>query len=115
MATSETEAPGDKGKPQKKRGVPEGLWMSCDDCGQMIYKKDSHKLFNVCPTCGYHFYLDARGRIASVLDDNTFDEWDANLAPPTRWASPIRSRMPNASSLSRSAPASATPSSPAPA
>jgi acetyl-CoA carboxylase carboxyl transferase subunit beta len=81
MATSETEAPGDKGKPQKKRGVPEGLWISCDDCGEMIYKKDSQRLFNCCPKCGYHFYLDAHGRIASVLDDGTFDEWDANLAP----------------------------------
>jgi acetyl-CoA carboxylase carboxyl transferase subunit beta len=81
MATSETEAPGDKGKPREKRGVPSGLWMSCDDCGEMIYKKDSQRLFNVCPQCGYHFYLDAHGRIASVLDEGTFNEWDANLAP----------------------------------
>jgi acetyl-CoA carboxylase carboxyl transferase subunit beta len=81
MATSETEAPGDKGRPLKKRGVPEGLWISCDDCGEMIYKKDSERLFNVCPSCGYHFYLGAHGRIASVLDDGTFDEWDAQLSP----------------------------------
>jgi acetyl-CoA carboxylase carboxyl transferase subunit beta len=81
MAISETEAPGDKGKPREKRGVPSGLWISCDDCGEMIYKKDSARLFNVCPKCGFHFYLDAKGRIASVLDEGTFDEWDANLAP----------------------------------
>src|SRR5262245_2142593 len=81
MAMSQTEAPGDKGKPREKRGVPSGLWMSCDDCGEMIYRKDSERLFNVCPKCGYHFYLDARGRIASVLDDGTFDEWDAHLEP----------------------------------
>jgi acetyl-CoA carboxylase carboxyl transferase subunit beta len=81
MATSETEAPGDKGRPREKRGVPSGLWMSCDDCGEMIYRKESERIFNVCPNCGYHFYLGAHGRIASVLDDGTFDEWDANLAP----------------------------------
>jgi acetyl-CoA carboxylase carboxyl transferase subunit beta len=81
MATSETEAPGDKGKPREKRGVPSGLWMSCEDCGEMIYRKESEKLLNVCPKCDYHFYLGARGRIAAVLDDGTFDEWDGNLAP----------------------------------
>jgi acetyl-CoA carboxylase carboxyl transferase subunit beta len=81
MAMSETEAPGDKGRPREKRGVPSGLWMSCDDCGEMIYRKESERLFNVCPKCGYHFYLGARARIASVLDDGTFEEWDANLAP----------------------------------
>jgi acetyl-CoA carboxylase carboxyl transferase subunit beta len=81
MATSEAEAPDDKGKPRKKRGVPSGLWMSCDDCGEMIYRKESEKLLNVCPKCGFHFYLGAQGRIASVLDEGTFDEWDANLAP----------------------------------
>jgi acetyl-CoA carboxylase carboxyl transferase subunit beta len=80
MATSESEAPGDKDKP-KKRGVPSGLWMSCDDCGEMIYRKESEKLLNTCPSCGYHFYLGAHGRIASVLDDGTFDEWDGNLSP----------------------------------
>jgi acetyl-CoA carboxylase carboxyl transferase subunit beta len=82
MATSEAEARDDKGKPvREKRGVPSGLWIRCDDCGAMIYRKDSERLFNVCPTCDYHMYLSAQGRIQSVLDEGTFSEWDANLAP----------------------------------
>ena len=67
MATSDPEGQGDKQKPQKKRGVPGGLWISCDDCGAMIYKKDSEALFNVCPTCDFHMYLGARG----VIDGNS--------------------------------------------
>ncbi len=96
MAMSETEAPGDRdkspdrGKQQRpdgekakradKRGVPSGLWLSCDDCGAMIYRKDCEARFNVCPECGFHMYLSARGRVASMLDAGTFDEWDANLS-----------------------------------
>ena len=36
---------------------------------------------NVCPECGYHMYLSAPDRIAAVLDEGTFEEWDGNLAP----------------------------------
>ncbi len=85
MATSETsEADPPSGKekrPREKRGVPSGLWLRCDDCGQMIYRKESEKIFNVCPECDFHMYLGAQGRIQSVLDDGTFQEWDAELSP----------------------------------
>jgi acetyl-CoA carboxylase carboxyl transferase subunit beta len=82
MASSEIEAPGDKGKPpREKRGVPSGLWMRCDDCGEMLYRKAVEQSFNVCPKCQYHMYLGAWGRIASVLDEGTFEEWDGQLMP----------------------------------
>jgi acetyl-CoA carboxylase carboxyl transferase subunit beta len=81
MATSETEAPDDKGKPREKRGVPSGLFIGCEGCGKTVYRKDCEANFNVCPECGYHMYLGAHGRIAAVLDAGTFDEWDASLAP----------------------------------
>jgi acetyl-CoA carboxylase carboxyl transferase subunit beta len=82
MASSEIEAPGDKGKtPREKRGVPSGLWMRCDDCGEMLYRKEVEQHFNVCPKCDFHMYLGAQGRIRSVLDDGTFDEWDDGLTP----------------------------------
>lgn len=90
MATGPTEILSDEPKPNRddqarppreKRGVPSGLWLSCEDCGEMIFRKEFERLYNTCPACGYHMYLSARDRIKSVLDDGTFDEWDAQLTP----------------------------------
>ena len=67
--------------PRTKRGVPEGLWLKCDGCGATIYRKDAEDLQNVCPQCGFHWYVSARGRIEQLLDTGTFEEWDATLRP----------------------------------
>lgn len=66
---------------REKRGVPGGLWLGCPECGKMIFRKEVERLMNVCPECGYHMYLSARDRLAAVLDDGTFEEWDGDLAP----------------------------------
>ncbi len=62
-----------------KRGVPEGLWRRCPGCQATIFRKEAEKRLGVCPECGYHWYVSARERIAQVLDDGTFEEWDADL------------------------------------
>jgi acetyl-CoA carboxylase carboxyl transferase subunit beta len=64
-----------------KRGVPEGLWVRCPGCQQTIFRKEAERLFGVCPECDYHWYVSARERIRQVLDEGTFDEWDADLVP----------------------------------
>lgn len=64
-----------------KRGVPEGLWQRCAGCQNAIYRKEAERRQNVCPECGYHFYVSASERIQQVLDVGTFEEWDANLLP----------------------------------
>ncbi|MFZ5833031.1 MAG: acetyl-CoA carboxylase, carboxyltransferase subunit beta [Planctomycetota bacterium] len=64
-----------------KRGVPEGLWRRCPGCQQTIFRKEVEKRFGVCPECDYHWYVSARERILQVLDDGTFEEWDADLVP----------------------------------
>ncbi len=64
-----------------KRGVPEGLWLRCPGCAASIYKKEAEKQHNVCPQCEYHFYVSAPERIAQLLDEGTFEEWDAHLRP----------------------------------
>jgi acetyl-CoA carboxylase carboxyl transferase subunit beta len=64
-----------------KRAVPEGLWIRCPGCKNSIYRKEAEKLLNVCPQCEYHFYVSAQERIRHVLDDGTFEEWDAQLRP----------------------------------
>ena len=67
--------------PQNKRGVPEGLWRRCPGCQQTIFRKDVEKRLGVCPECDYHWYVSARQRIAQLIDDGTFEEWDADLWP----------------------------------
>lgn len=65
----------------EKRGVPSGLWMRCEDCGETLFRKEVERLMNVCPVCGRHMYLSARDRVRCVLDEGTFEEWDADLSP----------------------------------
>jgi acetyl-CoA carboxylase carboxyl transferase subunit beta len=62
-----------------KRGVPEGLWKRCPGCQGTIFRKEAEKLLGVCPECDYHWYVPARQRIVQVLDEGTFEEWDADL------------------------------------
>jgi acetyl-CoA carboxylase carboxyl transferase subunit beta len=81
MATSESETSPKTKMTREKRGVPGGLWIRCDDCGETIFRKEAEKLMNVCPQCGYHMYLSAPDRIRAVLDEGTFEEWDAGLSP----------------------------------
>ncbi|QEL14202.1 acetyl-CoA carboxylase carboxyltransferase subunit beta [Limnoglobus roseus] len=64
-----------------KRGVPEGLWIKCPTCKATLFKKDVERNLNVCEQCQHHFYTSAGDRIAQLLDENTFEEWDANLQP----------------------------------
>ncbi|MBN2293150.1 MAG: acetyl-CoA carboxylase carboxyl transferase subunit beta, partial [Pirellulales bacterium] len=64
-----------------KRGVPEGLWRRCPGCQQTIFRKEAERQQGVCPECDYHWYVSARDRIDQVLDEGTFEEWDANLEP----------------------------------
>src|SRR6185295_12286149 len=81
MASSDIETTtGPSGSKRPKRGVPEGLWQRCPGCQATIFRKEAEKRQWTCPECEYHFYVPARERIAQVLDDGTFEEWDADLA-----------------------------------
>jgi acetyl-CoA carboxylase carboxyl transferase subunit beta len=66
-----------------KRGVPEGLWVRCPTCKNTIFKKEVELRLNVCPepNCQHHFYTSARDRIAQLLDEASFEEWDTELRP----------------------------------
>lgn len=64
-----------------KRGVPEGLWIKCTNCKTTVYKKEVVARHHVCPECDHHFTMPARDRIAQLLDEGTFEEWDADLKP----------------------------------
>ncbi|MDR1957672.1 MAG: acetyl-CoA carboxylase, carboxyltransferase subunit beta [Planctomycetaceae bacterium] len=71
----------DKVVTYKKRGVPEGLWVRCPGCQATIFRKEAERRLGVCPDCDYHWYVSAADRIRQVLDEGTFEEWDANLIP----------------------------------
>lgn len=63
----------------KKKEIPEGLWTKCEECSNPIYNKTLEENFKVCPKCGYHFVLTAGERIKLLIDDGTFQEYDADL------------------------------------
>ena len=81
--TNITEVGNSNGKTSKhtKRGVPDGLWLRCPGCSAMVYRKQMEQQLNVCPYCEYHFYVPALDRIRQVLDEGTFEEWDAEVRP----------------------------------
>jgi acetyl-CoA carboxylase carboxyl transferase subunit beta len=58
----------------KKREMPGGLWLKCESCSQMIYRKELEEKGMVCPACEFHFTLPGRERIAMVIDPGTWDE-----------------------------------------
>jgi acetyl-CoA carboxylase carboxyl transferase subunit beta len=64
----------------EKKVRTEGLWVKCDGCRQIIWKKDLEDNLNVCPKCDKHFRIDARARLAQLLDDNQYEVFDSNLA-----------------------------------
>lgn len=59
--------------------VPKGLWVKCDHCGEIIYKKEVVANLHVCPKCSYHFRISAMERINLIFDEGSFEEYDANL------------------------------------
>jgi acetyl-CoA carboxylase carboxyl transferase subunit beta len=60
---------------EDKRAIPEGLWVKCDDCKEIVYKKEVEQNLNVCPKCGYHFRLTARERFEMMFDDGSYKEF----------------------------------------
>ncbi len=63
----------------EKKVRTEGLWVKCDNCRQIIWKKDLEENFNVCPKCNKHFRIVARTRLAQLLDNNQYEVFDGNL------------------------------------
>src|SRR6267142_716422 len=64
---------------QDKRTRVEGLWIKCDECGEIIYKQEVERNLELCPKCGEHFELPVRRRLDLVLDPGSFVEHDLGL------------------------------------
>ena len=63
----------------KKIKIPEGLWIKCNYCREIIYRKEVEKSSMVCPKCKYHFYISIEDRIAIMLDEGSFHELDKSI------------------------------------
>ena len=63
----------------KTSRVPEGLWVKCPGCEQVIYNKDLVTNLNVCPKCAHHFRIGAAERLRLLFDDGVFTEYDKGL------------------------------------
>ncbi len=66
-------------KTDKKVKIPEGLWVKCESCREIIYKREIEKNLQICPKCNYHFRISARERLALLVDEGSFVEMDAEL------------------------------------
>jgi acetyl-CoA carboxylase carboxyl transferase subunit beta len=66
-------------KTDKKVKIPEGLWVKCESCREIIYKREIEKNLQICPKCNYHFRISARERLALLVDEGSFVEMDAGL------------------------------------
>ena len=88
--------PGKSSSPGVRRQVPEGLWVKCEACKEIVYSKDLDKNFGVCPKCDFHFRIDAPTRIRLLLDEPAGDIYPRILpADPLRFADsqPYRDRL----------------------
>lgn len=65
----------------KKVKIPEGLWVKCDNCKEIIYRKEVEKNFKVCPKCDYHFRISASERLPYLVDEGSFVEVEDGLSP----------------------------------
>jgi len=66
--------------PDERRVRTEGMWSKCQDCGQILWKKDLEANWEVCPKCQHHFPLDSQRRLELLLDDARWTEHDTALS-----------------------------------
>lgn len=72
-----------KAKPERaaRSTVPEGLWVKCDGCREIIYSKELERNLKICPKCGHHFRIDAAERIRLLLDEEEPRELMRGIRP----------------------------------
>ncbi|HEY2391909.1 MAG TPA: acetyl-CoA carboxylase, carboxyltransferase subunit beta [Candidatus Angelobacter sp.] len=64
---------------EEKRVRTEGLWVKCEGCRQIIWKKELEDNLNVCPKCDYHFRIDSAQRLMLLLDEDSIETQDESM------------------------------------
>lgn len=59
--------------------MPEGLWVKCPSCGELIHRIALAENLEVCPKCGHHFTIGAKARIEQTVDADSFKEMDGGM------------------------------------
>lgn len=66
---------------RKRAKNVEGLWLKCNHCREIVYRKEVERNSKVCPKCDYHFPISVQERIALLVDLGSFKEWAADIEP----------------------------------
>ncbi len=64
---------------QAKKDLPNGLWVKCEQCGEILYRKELANNAHVCMKCGYHFRIGSRDYVRILLDEGSAEEFNASL------------------------------------
>ncbi|MFQ5750747.1 MAG: acetyl-CoA carboxylase, carboxyltransferase subunit beta [bacterium] len=65
-------------KPQKRKDMP-NLWVKCEGCQEIIYKRELERNFHVCTKCQFHFRIKSSDYLKLLLDEGKFEEFNANI------------------------------------
>lgn len=65
----------------KRLQIPEGLWLRCKNCKEIVYRKEVERNYDICPRCEYHFPVPAKKRLIQLYDHGRYEELNANILP----------------------------------
>ncbi|MCX6640136.1 MAG: acetyl-CoA carboxylase, carboxyltransferase subunit beta [bacterium] len=65
--------------PKEKAQIPDGLWLKCENCGEIIFRKELQKNLSICQKCRFHFRINGRDYIALLIDEGTYREFNTDL------------------------------------
>jgi acetyl-CoA carboxylase carboxyl transferase subunit beta len=63
----------------RKKDLPGGLWVKCQNCSEIVYKQEINNRHGVCPSCDHHSPIHWKERLEITVDPSSFTEWDADL------------------------------------
>ncbi|MFH1230406.1 MAG: acetyl-CoA carboxylase, carboxyltransferase subunit beta [Planctomycetota bacterium] len=63
----------------RQKELPDNLWMKCEICSNLVRKEAVAQRLQVCPECNFHFSISSQERVALLIDENTFEEYWADL------------------------------------
>src|SRR5512135_1066764 len=90
---------------QSKREIPDGIWVKCPDCGEILYRKEVERNQWVCVRCSHHFRISATDYIRLLVDPDSFEEYFAGVSSldPLKFKDTLRyaDRVKNAESGGR--------------